>query len=395
MLATKSIDIVDVNENAIVVVEAPSHSLHPVKLADADAIDLQMNVELGRSSTAYSRYIREEYNPELRDEAGLIKYDRMRRSDSAVRSALKTIKTPILGATWYLQPFDEKEKNHKIAHFVDRNFTQYMSYPWTSVIQEALLMLDFGFWIDEKVWEQREIDGERRIILRKLAGRHPLDVVDWVFDSNGGPAAVDFYNSPGTLDHVRIPIEKLAIFTFDGEAGDMRGISVLRSAYKHWYFKENLYKIDAIQKERHGIGIPIIKLPPGFTTTDRALAHELGENLRTNEKTHVVLPPYWEIAFAKLEGQPVSALESAEHHTEMIYQNVLSQAVYAAVTGGDADSMMELFYKSTRHIADIVRAVFNKYVIPHAPCEGWCWCSTGWFTTYTSASRAAKAIACC
>jgi len=417
LIDSKSIDLVDVNGSSIVVVEAPSHVLHQKptvsapkfdkefverelnkvrtnrasthesnlpaiqllerqeysllqKLADPDATDHQMRIELGRTSSSYTKYLREEYNPELRDLAGLQKYDRMRRSDAATRSALKTLKTPILGATWYLQPYDDKPRSREIATFVHRNFTQYMSYPFNQVISEALLMLDFGFYMFEKVWDERQFGRKSRVYLKKMAPRHPMDVVDWIYDANGGPAAVDFYNSPGALDHVRVPIDKLAIFSYDSEAGDMRGISVLRSAYKHWYFAENFFKIDAIQKERHGIGIPVIKLPPGFTVNDRNLAQELGENLRTNEKAHVVLPPYWEVMFAKLEGQPVSPMESAQHHQKMIWHNVMAQALYENVTGSDTD-VMTLFYKSTRHLADMVRSVFNKFVIPQIVQPNW------------------------
>jgi hypothetical protein len=216
-------------------------------------------------------------------------------------------------------------------------------------------------------------------VLKKMAPRHPLDIVDWHFDEHGGPAAVEVFSGLGRMNPmmpidggatVPIPIDKLAIFSFDSEGGDLRGISVLRSAYKHWFFRENLYKIDAIQKERHGIGIPVIKLPAGFTTRDRELAHELGANLRTNEKAHVVLPPNWELSFAKLEGQPVAPLESAEHHMKMIYQNVLAQAIVMG-TSGQAKEGMELFYKSTRYIADIVRGVMNKYVFPKLVLANW------------------------
>ena len=692
LLSSKSIDLVDVNGDSIIVVEAPSHSLHPVNMhADPDTIDLQMGIELGRTTTAYSKYLREEYNPELRDQQGLIKYDRMRRSDAATRAALKTLKTPVLGATWYLQPFDEKPRSKDIANFVQRNFTQYMSYPFSQVIQEALLMVDYGFycvdseteiltrrgwkhhnelidgeyvltlnadtglaewnplksinrfegdfdmlsidtrghsscttldhnWITraydtkklrfkktdklntndcivtsapcselpaeskysdslvelvawfytegqvypngavsiwqnaglkcdkirsclydlfgppgitrhekktagvpqwregqhrglsnffylnldasriltdlipdkivgsefvlsltksqlhlfietsisadghfdwlfqknpfmldaaemaaallgiptvrkpvgkdgfrlhfgkqtdirplasvkrspwsskavkakanfvwcptvenktwlarrngtiyftgncfEKVWDVRTVGRAERVYLKKLAPRHPMDVYEWHLDENGGPSSLDFYNAPGTTDHANIKIDKLAIFSYDAEGGDMRGISVLRSAYKNWYFSENFFKIDAIQKERHGIGIPVIKLPPGFTIDDRNKAQELGENLRTNEKAHVVLPPYWEVMFARLEGQPVSPIESAEYHQKMIYQNVLAQAIYANVSGSDTD-VMTLFYKSTRHLADLIRAVFNKYIIPQIVGPNW------------------------
>lgn len=357
------LDLVEIDDKSgsILVVEAPPHVFGPTQLVDADVKDLMINAELGRTGMSrWSSFAREEYNPELRDRLGLIKYDRMRRGDGSVRSSLRVMKAPILGATWFMQPFDETESSRKEAQFLWNCIMKYPTYTWIQMLWEQLLMLDFGYYMFEKVYEFKEVDGEQRVVYKKLAPRHPLDVVDWKFDSNGGPKAVEMYEE----DPVIIPIEKLAVFTFDGESGDIRGISVLRSAYKHWYFKENLYKIDAIQKERHGIGIPVIKLPPGFKDNDKRLAQELGMNLRTNEKAHVVLPPNFELMFAKLEGQRVDALASVKHHTEMVFQNVLAQAIYAAAEG-DAQSMMDLFYKSVRYIADLSRGVFNKYCIPY------------------------------
>jgi hypothetical protein len=373
-LSRPGMELVDVDQQSgsILVVEAPPHVLHPTKqLFDPDIVDIQMFAELGQTGISkWSSFAREEYNPELRDRLGLQKYDRMRRGDGSVRASLRIVKSPILGATWFMQPFDETEESRNIAQFIWRCLMDFPSQMWHQMLWESLLMLDFGYYLFEKVYDFKEVkvgDGtERRVVYKKLGPRHPLDVVEWHFDRNGGPKSVDLYDE----DKVTIAIEKLAVFTFDQEAGDIRGISLLRSAYKHWYFKENLYKIDAIQKERHGIGIPVIKLPPGFTNKDKQLAQELGMNLRTNEKAHVVLPPLFELEFAKLEGQRVDALASAKHHTEMIFQNVLAQAIYAAAEG-DAQSMMELFYKSTRYIADLVRGVLNKYCIPYLVQANW------------------------
>ena len=367
LMASDTIDLVDINDDSILIVEAPQGFEQPVQLAVNRP---QVGPELGRSATQFGSYLREEYNSELRGLHGLQKYDRMRRGDAATRSALRTLKTPITGATWFVEPAGDDMESHEIAQFVEKVLQSHMTYTWSSILSESLLMLDFGYYMFEKVWEMRKINGVERLIYRKLAPRHPLDVVDWNFDANGGPISVDMYDSVNAPGHVRIPIEKLAVFTYDQEAGDIQGISVLRSAYKHWYFKENAYKIDAIQKERHGIGIPIIKLPPGFTPADKTVAQELGRNLRTNEKAHVVLPPMWEIMFAKLEGQPVSALETADHHTKMIYQNVLAQAMYAE-QGGDPATMMELFYKGTRQIANIVANTMNQYCIPDLVKANW------------------------
>jgi len=158
-----------------------------------------------------------------------------------------------------------------------------------------------------------------------------------------------------------IPIKKLVVFSHEPEAGDITGISVLRSAYKHWYYKDTLYKIDAIQKERHGIGIPVIKLPPGFSRDDQVLADNLGRNLRTNERAHVTLPPLWDLVFAKLEGQPVDCMKSIEHHDMRIKSNVLGSFMDA--TTGTQDSNVDIFLKSTRYLAEYVCDIFNKFVI--------------------------------
>jgi len=320
--------------------------------------------ELGSTgSTMYGHFLRDEYNPALRGQAGLRRFDEMRRSDAAIRASLRLLKTPVLAGRWFVQPASNSARDKKIADFIWKCLTEYMSISWMDLLTQALLMLDFGYFMFEKVFDNRVVDGEQRVVWKKLAPRHPLDVTQWWWDENGGPRGVTMYDYSFTqTNSVFIPIDKLLVFTNDKEAGVITGISALRSAYKHWYFKDNLYKIDAIQKERHGIGIPIIKLPPNFSETDRRLADEIGRNLRVNEKAHVVLPPMWDIAFAKLEGQPVDAIVSIQHHNLMIMSNILGQ--FLDKRAGNVETDADLFLKSSRYIADVVRDTINKYAIP-------------------------------
>jgi hypothetical protein len=179
---------------------------------------------------------------------------------------------------------------------------------------------------------------------------------------NLGVGGVQGLNLPYPADTIGafIPIRKLVVFSLEAEAGDLRGISVLRSAYKHWYYKDTLYKIDAIQKERHGIGVPVILLPPGFSKADKLLADEIGRNLRTNERAHIVAPANWIIMFAKLEGQPVSAVESINHHSEQIRVNILAPFMGEARPSTESTDM---FFKSTRYLAASIASTFNRFVI--------------------------------
>lgn len=323
----------------------------------------RLTSEYGSSSPSpFTSFTRQEYNPALQGQKGLSIYDQMRKSDGTIRGTLRAVKAPALTASWFMEPASVSEQDIEIAKFVEKCLFEWQSTPWMQTLIEALLMLDFGYYMFEKVWEFRIIQGELRVVLKKLGPRHPMDVSEWKFDANGGPKLVKMYASSteGLQDDIEIPISKLLVFSFDKEAGNIEGVSVLRSAYKHWYFKEQLYKIDAIQKERHGIGIPVIKLPMGYSDADKVVAQELGRNIRTNERAHIVLPPGWDIAMLKLEGNPVDALDSVEHHNACIRENILVNFI----RDGAKEDDLVMFFKGVKFVADIVSETYNHYLIP-------------------------------
>jgi hypothetical protein len=366
----------------IIVTERPGQG---IKLTSPPNIDVASGLqELGYTSMSpWTAWTREELIPELRDKLGIRKWYDLKRNDGTVRGALGLLKTPIRAARWFVQPASTKTLDVNIAKFVEENLFEGLNVDWDQVLDDILLMFEYGYMVLEKVYKFND-DG--KVVLRKLGPRHPLDIREWVFDDRGGPAGIvmepfvpygNYYSTSPTAPAVPfgldgsplpgvnlgqfIPVRKLAIFSLEAEAGDLRGISVLRSAYKHWYYKDTLYKIDAIQKERHGIGVPVIKLPPGYSEADKKLADELGRNLRTNDKGHIVIPANWEIMFAKLEGQPVSCIESIDHHNEQIQVNVIAPFMNDPSAGPDS---MDMFFKSTRYLAKSISNIFNKHIIP-------------------------------
>jgi hypothetical protein len=366
------------NSSYIVVAERPrNEAFNGIRLAGVPDISPATSIqELGFTSMSpWTSWTRDELIPELRDRLGTRKYYDMKRNDAAIRGSLRQMKTPIQAARWFVEPASESTVDTNIAEFVSNCLFKWMNVTWSRVLDDILLMFDYGYFVFEKVYT---FNKKGQLVLRKLAPRHPLDIQEWVWDDRGGPAGIVMepygvfgsmfggtLTSPVTPSDASlgqfIPISKLAVFSLEPEGGDLRGISVLRSAYKHWYYKDTLYKIDAIQKERHGIGIPIIKLPPGFTTEDKRLADDLGRNLRTNERAHIVIPANWEILFAKLEGQPVSCVESIQHHNDQLKMNILAPFMD---TANPDESSMDMFFKSTRYLADAVAEIFNRHIIP-------------------------------
>lgn len=316
-----------------------------------------------------------EYNPTLSGLSGIHTYDKMRRSDASVRASLRVVKAPLLSADWYIAPASTSDQDVQVAEFVDWAWNNTTRQP-IGVLWEALLMLDYGYYAFEKVFTQakwrpsKDLARERTVVTwKKFAPRHPLNTEGWKFDDNGGVRGLKQYKNSTVYKTVTIPIEKLLLFTLDEEAGNPQGVSILRSAYKHWYMKDTLYKIDAIQKERHGIGIPVAILPPNHTTEDKRLANELVQNLRTNEKAGVVLPSEnFILKFLELTGNMVDVLASANHHDTMIKENVLANFLNlgsAGVGSRAVGSVQEdIFIKSIHYLSDLICGVFNKWAIP-------------------------------
>jgi len=327
-------------------------------------------MQAGPGTSGMSRYgniYREDYNPELRGSIGRQKFEKMRKSDSQVRATLRLVKTPVLSARWYVNPASQARKDKKIAEFVSNCLFTWQEVTWPQLMNDILIMMDFGFSAFVKQWTEKRISrGQTRVVWKQLSPRHPLLVQNFFYTDQGEPDYFTMSDPNAKYGLIEIPIERTLVFTFDKEGGDFEGTSVLRTAYQNWYYKQNLYKVDAIQKERHGIGIPLIYLPPGFSDADKTLADEIGRNLRTNEKAHVVLPFNWKIEMLKLEGNLTNALESAEHHDLMIARNVLGQFINSNASGGNASAADQvlLFQKATRYVADIIRDVFNKWAIP-------------------------------
>ena len=306
-------------------------------------------------------------------------YEQMTMNDSAVDVSLRAGKAPVMGADFFVEPYDGEKENIEIAEFVRFNLMEGMTIPFLTVMDDILRFFEFGHSILEPVYEQREwapnrsgANRRKYTMLRKLAIRHPTTIKDYLYDDNGGPLGINqlAIDSTGRTKEVRIPIDKLIIFTLNKRGGDLTGKSLLRTAYKHWYYKDHLYKIDAIQKERHALGVPRVALPPGYSDDDKNAAIELVKNVRANEEAGFVQPPGYVMDFVKVEGQLVDVMKSVEHHNGMIMLNVMVQFLLLGIQdaggGGRATSgsHQNMYEKSLRSVGQLICQGFNLYLIP-------------------------------
>lgn len=308
-------------------------------------------------------------------------YTKMARSDVSVRVGLRAGKAPCLGADYYVEPASDAPEDILAAELCEYNFFGGMTVTWLKFLEQVLHMFEEGFEPAEPVWELREwspkaagANRKKYTMLRKLAIRPANTVSEITYDDNGGPTGIiqNAIREGGKSEPVTIPINKLVIFTFDQEGGNLEGNSILRSAYENWYYKTHLYKIDAIQKERHGIGMPEIELQPGYSEADRKVANELGRNLRTNERGYIVRTTFLKVGFAELSngGAVVNCLHSINHHDDQIMKNIMVQFLNMGVTEGGGNratsaTSMDMFLKAMRYISESICDAINMYVIPN------------------------------
>lgn len=306
-------------------------------------------------------------------------YELMSSNDAAVDVSLRAGKAPVLGADFFVQPYNAERENQEIAEFVRFNLMEGMTSPFLSVMDDILRMYEYGHSLLEPVFENRQWSPNRTganrrnyTMLRKLAIRHPTTIKEYLYDDNGGPAGViqTAITADGKSKDIEIPIDKLIIFTLNRRGGDVTGRSLLRTSYKHWYYKDHLYNIDAIQKERHALGVPRVSLPLGYTDDDKAAAIELVRNVRANEEAGFVQPPGYVMDFVKMEGSLVDVMKSIEHHNGMIMLNVMVQFLLLGIQdaggGGRATSgsHQNMYEKALRSIGQLICQAINLYLIP-------------------------------
>ncbi|WP_035648696.1 DUF935 family protein [Bradyrhizobium sp. ORS 285] len=299
--------------------------------------DVNLGLEIGDTGTRiFSGIVNEEYNPKLVGIKAIQVYDEMRRSDGTIQSTLQMVKQPLLSAEWYVKPASSEQADIDIAEFVEDCLFEQMELPYPDFMRQALLAFDFGHMVFEKVFEVRDLDGAQRIVWKKLAPRMPRSIRRWAM-SNGEPGVTQYKSLGQSVD---IPWNKLIVFINDREGDNLDGVSVLRAAYKHWYIKTTLEKVDAIAHERQGLGVPYAKLPEGATKKEQTQAEDILKNMRANEHAFVTMPDGYEIGFLDMKSATTrDPSNSLAYHSREISKSILAQFIelgstHAGGTGG-------------------------------------------------------------
>jgi hypothetical protein len=344
-------------------------------------------------------YTREDFLPQLRGERGMRVYREMRDNDAVIGAILTSMDMMLRSVEWRVAPAADTPEAQREKEFV-QSLISDMSHSWPEFITEVLTFLPFGFSAFETVYKRREGPDQRdpkrrsrhddgRIGIRKLAPRAQWTLERWIIGEDGGVDGMVQRKPSG--GNATIPIDKLLLFRTVTVNNAPSGRSVLRNAYKSWYYVNHLQQLEGIWAERDLTGVPKGKIPAEYLNaengSDQAKVRDefakILRDLKFNEQGYLMVPSD---TYTSEDGQPstipmmdIELMGSPGQRTidtsGMIqrYQHDMARAVLADfVMLGSASrgsfalsrSKTNLFLRSLQGHLNTIAAVLNRHLLP-------------------------------
>ena len=318
----------------------------------------------------------DEYNPELIGDELWDKVRIMKNSDGAIRSALQVMKLPFLRTTAKIVPekTDTEDATDKLiaetAHAKLITNT-HIHETWDEQLRNRLLMFDYGFSCEEKV---HTIDDDGFLVYSRFAPRMPWSIERFKADPRSGQLRYVYQRAFKGDKQVELRMDApryVNVYTWDKEGDNYWGRTVLRYMYKHWWYKEELYRIDAVRLDRWGIGIPDAEVAEGKTLKPKEKTDVIRmlRQLRGNERAYILRPAEIKISILTPQGQggALGLMESVNHHDVMIFRSILAGFM---TTGnqehgnyGSTASYTDLYLYALQSAANFLEEQYTKQVV--------------------------------
>ena len=254
----------------------------------------------------YGGFVREEFLTELVGEKGRQKFREMAENDSVCGAVLFAISMLIKNVEWHVKAASDDNAGMAAKEFVESTMED-MDMGWHSVIDEVCSQFTYGFAPMEVAWKVRggpeEMPGRRSkftdgyIAPRAISLRGQNSIQRWMIDPDD--SSIDgLVQMKQNGQTVEIPIDRLLLFRTTEAKNNPEGQSVLRRAYRAWYFKKKLEEIEAIGVERDLSGIPLVRIPSAYMATNATPAdkrvyqryQELAKTVRQDQQMGIVMP---------------------------------------------------------------------------------------------------------
>lgn len=257
-----------------------------------------LNLFSGRGIPGVKRsggYVYEEWLKELALHKGLRLYREMGDNDPLISGFLLLVGGLYRTMDWTAEPFDpEAQEDLDAAEFLGEEMDA-LEPTIPELMGEIADQFQFGFAVAEMIFKRRP---DNRIGWKEWRFLAPETRDRWVFDEKTGEAVAFVQTPPPDYQERVIPLAKCIHLRTTRRKGNPEGRSILRGAYRSYYYKTKLEEIEAIGCERDLAGLPMMKIPlrymlPDAPPEDKALyevAKQLVRNVRRDEHEGVVIP---------------------------------------------------------------------------------------------------------
>lgn len=249
----------------------------------------------------------EEFLPELRGIRGVEAYLEMADNDATVGAILFAIEMLMRQAEFHIEPGGDTEKDKEAAEFIESCMND-MDRTWADTLSEILSFLTYGWSYHEIVYKRRvgrthspitnSKHSDGLIGWRGLPIRSQDTLYGWVYKDNSDELLAMDQVPPPYFEHCVIPVEKALHFRTRSRKDNPEGRSILRTAYRAYYFKKRLEEIEGYGMERDLAGFPVLYAPPDLPIWDNdpemqealSRAEAIVSNIRRDAKEGLVLP---------------------------------------------------------------------------------------------------------
>ena len=332
----------------------------------------------------------EEFLHELRGVKGVQAFTEMADNDATVGAILFAIEMLMRKCEFHVEPAGKSAKDKEAAEFVESCMND-MERTWADTLSEILSFLTYGWSYHEIVYKRRvgrtsspitnskHADG--LIGWRKLPIRAQDTLYGWEYKDDTDDLVGMTQQAPPSYIKATIPIEKALHFRTRSRKDNPEGRSVLRTAYRAYYFKKRLEEIEGYGMERDLAGFPVLYGPEGMDLwdpydEDMAAALDRAEmivsSIRRDAREGLVLPGGengWKLELlASNSKRQFDTNAIIDRYDKRIATSVLADFVMLGQqqvgSFALADSKTKIFALAIGTYLDVICEVFNNQGIP-------------------------------
>ena len=355
--------------------------------------------ELGVKSTQHSGgIVTQDFLHNLQGRRGVAVYNEMYYNDPVVGGMMFAVEQILRQITWSPEGSNADEKDKASKKFLVEAMDD-MEDTWDDFISDAITFLAYGWSIFEKVYKIRKGDNRNPTLhskyndnltsWRNFEFRSQTTLEGWEFDDGGyllgsnsrgrvgNNKVIGFIQRhPNTLTPLpMLPMTKAVLFRARSAGGNPEGVSVLRNAYRPWYYKKRIEEIEGIGVERDLAGLPMLTPPEDFEWEDAentealAWAKEVITHVRRDEYEGILMPgPDWKFELVSSPGtRQFDTSTIVNRYNKVISLSMLSQFLMLGMerVGSYAlvKSISDLWYTAVDGWVKSMEETINKHAV--------------------------------